>query len=341
MSPSGRVPSVSVVIPTYNRLALLVDAIDSVIAQTMTDWELIVVDDGSTDGTTDFLAQATPNDPRIRSCDNKRAKGPGGARNTGVAMARGEIVAFLDSDDRWLPEKLEVTFERFRHAPEAGILATDYWRVDGTTRQLGTANMLDHLERWCGVPVFAKARAELDACSAVDIERLSVFIFALIAGCAWPQTSSILARRSEVLAAGGFVEGLQRCEELELWLRLAERTGLVALDEPLAEHRREGQDTMQGPRYATDTDGRYGDLADEHRHHIHFLHRLARGRALSTELRGCWHHRLRNLHCQIGRILVRRAPLRATYHLALGIWHRPKDLVGLFIDPIRYFNVPN
>ena len=342
MSSADRTPGVSIVMPTLDRLALLKGAVASVMAQTLSDWELIVVDDGSTDGTRDFLDRAMLDDPRIRWCANSRAAGPGGARNTGVMSARSEIIAFLDSDDRWLPEKLEVALERFRHTPGAGILATDYWRVGGADRQRGTTYMLDHLDRWSGVPVFARVRSELGVRRAEDIERLNVFIFALIAGCAWPQTSSILVRRSKLAAAGGFLEGPKRCEELDLWLRLAERNGLVALDEPLAEYHVEGQTMMRGPHHDGHGDGRdRHTTTDEHCHHIRFLHRLARGWAIPGEMRRCWHFRLRTLHRRVGSALVGQAPLRAAYHLALGAWHHPKDVVLILADPKGYLNVPD
>ncbi|MBM2835200.1 MAG: glycosyl transferase [Candidatus Brocadiaceae bacterium] len=95
---------VSVVIPTYNRAPYVIMAIESVLAQSYQDYEIIVVDDGSTDGTRDVLE---PYRDRIRYMyqDNK---GVSAARNTGIQESRGEWIAFLDSDDEWLPNKLEI-----------------------------------------------------------------------------------------------------------------------------------------------------------------------------------------------------------------------------------------
>jgi len=106
-----------VIIPAYNRAAEIGDAIASVLAQTFADFELVVVDDVSTDGT--VAAVEAIADPRLRLVRRETNGGPGAARNSGVAASRGAIIAFLDSDDRWLPEKLErqIGFMRERGVP--------------------------------------------------------------------------------------------------------------------------------------------------------------------------------------------------------------------------------
>ena len=96
-------PQVSVVAPAFERREVLPRALDSVVAQTYGDWELIVVDDGSTDGTAEMVKQDYP-DVHLVVQENH---GVSAARNAGIAQARGEWIAFLDSDDAWLPEKLE------------------------------------------------------------------------------------------------------------------------------------------------------------------------------------------------------------------------------------------
>ncbi len=105
MSPGqeGELPLVSICIPTYNRAALVQEAVASVLAQTWREFELIVVDDGSTDDTTEALAAYAS---RIRLIRRESRGGVSAARNTGIAAARGEWLAFLDSDDLWRPEKL-------------------------------------------------------------------------------------------------------------------------------------------------------------------------------------------------------------------------------------------
>lgn len=133
-------PRVTAVIPTYNRSSALRPTLDSVVRQTWTDWELLVVDDGSKDDTTDVVLSY--DDERIRLIRQKN-QGQAVARNTGLAEAQGDLIAFLDHDDRWLPEKLAtqvgyldahseagVVYGRIRHIDERGY---DYGTVNGCT----------------------------------------------------------------------------------------------------------------------------------------------------------------------------------------------------------------
>jgi len=104
--------TVSIIIPTYNRVMLLQKAIASILAQTYTNWELIVVDDGSTDGTVQLIISIT--DSRISVLELPHTAHMGCLRNAGVRAGRGEWVAFLDSDDIWLPNKLELQFDALK-----------------------------------------------------------------------------------------------------------------------------------------------------------------------------------------------------------------------------------
>jgi glycosyltransferase involved in cell wall biosynthesis len=112
-----RDPLVSVVIPVYNRPRQIVEAVHSIRGQTAADWELIVVDDGSTDETPGVLRQLEGQDPRIRAVLQDH-KGAQSARNTGMRAAHGTWLAFLDSDDQWLPNSLEL---RLRMAQQEGV----------------------------------------------------------------------------------------------------------------------------------------------------------------------------------------------------------------------------
>jgi glycosyltransferase involved in cell wall biosynthesis len=106
----------TVVIPTYNRADLVKETIESVLSQTFKDFELIVVDDHSSDNTKEIVESF--NDKRIIYALNDRRKGASGARNTGIFMANGSWVAFLDSDDIWLPEKLEMVYSKIQQSDE-------------------------------------------------------------------------------------------------------------------------------------------------------------------------------------------------------------------------------
>jgi glycosyltransferase involved in cell wall biosynthesis len=118
-------PFFTVVIPTYNRPDLLKAAIQSVIDQTYENFELIVVDDASSNTTQNIVSSFA--DKRIRYMLNEHAKGGGGARNTAIFIAKGEWVAFLDDDDIWLPEKLQAQYELAQKVNETvGLICTDY-----------------------------------------------------------------------------------------------------------------------------------------------------------------------------------------------------------------------
>ncbi len=100
-------PLITVIVPAYNRAATITDCVRSVQAQTYTNWELLVVDDGSSDGTPEVVAKLAQDDPRIRLIQQSRNGGAQAARNAGIRAAMGTWVAFLDSDDQYLPQSLE------------------------------------------------------------------------------------------------------------------------------------------------------------------------------------------------------------------------------------------
>ncbi|WP_324667972.1 glycosyltransferase family 2 protein [Geochorda subterranea] len=186
-------PLVSVIIPTYNNAHVLPRAIRSVLAQTYSNWELIVVDDGSSDNTAEVMGQFE--DPRIRYIrhDNP-GMGPGAARNTGLRLAQGDYVAFLDSDDEWLPEKLEAQLGVFKRASErVGVVYCGVLRVYD-----GTGFRRTHIPRVRGM-------ALQDA-------------LALEVGCT---PSTTMVRRAYLSQVGLFDESLMTGEDLDMWLRLA------------------------------------------------------------------------------------------------------------------------
>lgn len=113
---------VSVVIPTYNRAATLMRSIQSVTGQSYSEWELIIVDDGSTDNTRELVESAARQDARIRYIHCPENKGQAKARNTGIQEAQGEFIAFQDSDDCWMPEKLKRQMALMEAHPEYGLV---------------------------------------------------------------------------------------------------------------------------------------------------------------------------------------------------------------------------
>jgi glycosyltransferase involved in cell wall biosynthesis len=129
-------PLVSVVIPTFNRAHCIAGTIDSVLTQTHGHLEVLVVDDGSTDGTAELLEREYGHEPRIRVLVQAN-QGVSAARNSGLRSARGEFVALLDSDDRWLPWKLEAQLACLAAVPEAGMVWTDMDAVDASGTVVG------------------------------------------------------------------------------------------------------------------------------------------------------------------------------------------------------------
>ncbi|MEN9935455.1 MAG: hypothetical protein RLZZ387_2034 [Chloroflexota bacterium] len=196
---------VSVIMPTYNYGRFLARAVESVLAQTWGDLELIIVDDGSTDGTPEVAAGLR--DPRVRYVRQPN-QGPSAARNTGIARARGEYLAFLDADDVWLPEKLARQVALLAARPEAALVYGGCVYVD---------------ERGA---VLRRVAARLRGNLFVPLLRENV-----ISGSA----SSALARVVCVRQVGGFPAGLHGNEDWLLWLRLAARWEVEAVDAVLAQ----------------------------------------------------------------------------------------------------------
>jgi glycosyltransferase involved in cell wall biosynthesis len=122
---------VSVIIRTYNRAYIVAEAIESALNQTYGDYEVLVVDDGSTDNTSEVVQRF--GDPRLRYVRHERNQGVGAACNTGVAESRGELIAFLDSDDIWRPEKLERQVACMEQHPEVDAVFSDIEIIDDTT----------------------------------------------------------------------------------------------------------------------------------------------------------------------------------------------------------------
>lgn len=217
-------PAVSVIIPTYNREAMLREAVASVVAQTFTDWELLVADDGSTDGTRAYLQGLE--DPRIRPLFHEHTGTPTRPMMAAAAVARGEWLAFLDSDDQWLPDKLRRHLDEVVQHPTCGWSYTGYRHVD---------------ER--GAPVSANPPVAFVPHSGWILERLLAF----------EASSSIvtwLVRRSLFEEIGGFdaSPGIDLRSDYDLALRLAAKSPVHAVAEPLTLVRVHGSRTTTGRR---------------------------------------------------------------------------------------------
>ena len=194
-------PLVSVIIPTFNRAWCLKKAVDSVLAQDYTHFELIVVDDGSTDGTHDLLAGYG----KAVTVIEQTNQGVSAARNRGVAASTGSLIAFLDSDDYWYPQKLTAQVDFFLSNPEAFICQTE--------------------EIWIRNGKRANPKKKH--------QKLSGMIFEPSLALCLISPSAVMMRKPFFMKMNGFDESLPACEDYELWLRITCRYPVYLLPKPL------------------------------------------------------------------------------------------------------------
>ncbi|HWH79223.1 MAG TPA: glycosyltransferase family A protein, partial [Candidatus Binatus sp.] len=194
-------PAVSVIIPTYNRWPMVGAAVDSVLAQSYSDFELIVIDDGSTDGTAEKLACYGSRLRVFRQAN----RGVSAARNFAVSRACGRYLAFLDSDDLWQPRKLEIQTQFMDRNPEVQICQTE--------------------EIWIrhGIRVNPKNRHR----------KPSGDIFLPSLDLCLVSPSAVMLTRELFQKTGGFDENLRVCEDYDLWLRIALEHSVPLIVEPL------------------------------------------------------------------------------------------------------------
>ena len=206
-------PDVSVIIPVYNRAAMVKDALKSVLSQTLTDIELIVVDDGSTDDTLEVLGSFS--DPRLKVLSGKR-KGVAAARNRAAMVSEGRYLAFLDSDDLWLPEKLEMQLPFHQKNKNMPLSHTDeIWIRNGKR----VNQMKKHEKK--GGRIFEHC---LPMC------RIS--------------PSAAIIEREYFLSIGGFDAKFCVCEDYELWLRVSAEHEVAYLDRKLTVKRGGHEDQL-------------------------------------------------------------------------------------------------
>jgi glycosyltransferase involved in cell wall biosynthesis len=201
MTVRSKSPEVSVILPTYNRAWILKEAIDSVLAQDFKDFELIVVDDGSTDDTGQIL-DSYDQDLMVLHQSNR---GVSAARNRGIDAAAGRLIAFLDSDDLWLPRKLTTQVNFFNSNPAAVINQTE--------------------EIWIrnGIRVNPRTRHH----------KFSGMIFEKSLALCLVSPSAVMMKRSLFEEVGLFDEDLPACEDYDLWLRISWRYPVDLIETPL------------------------------------------------------------------------------------------------------------
>jgi glycosyltransferase involved in cell wall biosynthesis len=207
--PDGAAPKVSVVVPTFNRAGLLKETVESILAQTYTDFELIIVDNMSVDGTEEYIAGLV--DPRIRYFRHPNCGVIAVNRNYGIRQARGEYVALCDDDDLWLPEKLQEQVQVLEGKPDLAMCYTN-------------------------ATVF-------DASGVIDNWMMKKKVFLahyrhLLLGNFIPN-STVLVRR-DLLAEFGYLDEDPRnmaVEDYKMWLKIASKFELFYVDSPLIRYR--------------------------------------------------------------------------------------------------------
>ena len=195
-------PKVSVIIPTYNRLPMLKEAVDSVLAQDFEDFELIVVDDGSTDGTVEAIKRYGG---RVKLLQHSENRGVSAARDRGVLYAQGKYIAFLDSDDLWLKKKLKIQVDFLDDNPHIPLCYTD--------------------EIWIrkGKRVNPKLKHA----------KYSGWIFEKCLPLCIISPSSAVMRKTLFLKVGLFDEALPVCEDYDFWLRVSARYPIFFINRKL------------------------------------------------------------------------------------------------------------
>ncbi|HVN45233.1 MAG TPA: glycosyltransferase family A protein [Steroidobacteraceae bacterium] len=209
-------PLVSVIMPTFNRRQFLQPAIESLRNQSFSHWELIIADDGSDTDTRSYL-QSVHAPPRIKVMRLSHSGRPSVVRNAALREARGEYIAFLDSDDLWLPRKLEIQMASLMRHPQRKWSYTAFSLVDGAGRPkdpLGDSR--------CPTP------------SGWIMEKMLNDELVIV-------LPSVVVARQSLEQVGPFDETLIMCEDDDLWVRLAVHSEIDGIEEPLTLIRRHGQ----------------------------------------------------------------------------------------------------
>lgn len=333
----------SIVLPSYNRSHIIGSAIRSVQAQTLSDWELIVVDDDSTDDTRAVVEEFGRADPRVKLLSNAGRAGPAGARNTGIRAAQAPLVAFLDSDDMWDSEKLEAFFKTSQRFPDAVLIGSDYRMADGPNCPPLTMKsfLFETMMRWWETYARAAAVIPVDLIRR-DIQTISqqpILLSMTIAGFLWIHTSSAVVRRHAAFRAGLFDERLLRTEDIDLWLKLSRLGQVLYVDEVLATYDISGRAHGTGIRYQSYHPSRRHSAYREALYHLRSLRRIAGTHPLDRDQWRLLKHRriAHHHHCAVAAFQERR--LQSLAHLIVCLTSRDERM-RLLKSPQTFFRVP-
>lgn len=299
------VHTVSVIIPTYNRGNFVTEAIDSVMAQTFRDYEVIVIDDGSTDNTKDLLLRYGE---RLRYIHQPNS-GVGAARNAGIRCASGEWLAFLDSDDIWLPDYLSCQMDRAKQDPRICIHMTNSIRIEADGAKIDTFQDFGFTPR----KTFRN-----DSCLVV--ERPLTFILQRHP----PYLQTTMFRREAFIGAGMFNEKVTISEDLEAITRMCLDGPLGLCDRPLAHivRRKEVIRNLSSRWYSDNIYCRncigaiYQNLLTQS--NVSYVEKRTLNKLLSSNTRA-----IGNIYFESGEILK----ARDCYREALRVYPSPKSLM--------------
>jgi len=274
--------AVSIVIPTRNRPTWLRQALDSVLSQSYPPMEIIVIDDASENS--HAYARIEELDSRVRYVRNERPLGPSGARNAGIYLASGELVAFLDDDDEWLPEKLEKQIREFLHDPEVGAV---YCRCKWCDLDTGTVyphTGTHYAQGW----ILPEQLVEDHTCGA----------------------PTYVVRRDLLLSIGCFDTSLSGREDWDLTIRLAEHCKIAFVDEDLV---------IAGRHTRLGVSKHYGNILDAQERILRKYSSLRKslGVIVDRRARSKYYAAGGMLHCYM------RRPLLGAYFHVLGIINWP------------------
>lgn len=216
-------PHVSVVIPTYQSAGTLTKAVQSVLMQDYLDYELIIVDNGSTDNTSMVIVELVDRDQRIRGVrldDNQR---PAGGRNAGVKAARSDLIAFLDADDEWLPGKLKTQVRLLDSFGDYDMVFSDSWIVNKSVSQ-----------KFSHMAPNKKVISNLTLSPVSDFEKtyfVSGPVTRMIYTKSFINMSTALIRKEIFLSLGGFDTDRFGTEDIDFWVRLSKNSRFIYWDE--------------------------------------------------------------------------------------------------------------
>ena len=235
-----RVPEVSILMPVYNGLPFVREALDDLLCQTFRDLELVVVDDASTDGTSDVLREYAQRDARVRLVENRENRGVAASLNEGLRHCRAEFIARADADDRYEPDRIERQLAYMKEHPDVGLLSSAYHIIGQDGQRLTT--IVHPLED-----------------RFIRIRELFVSTFA---------HPAVMFRADLVRSVGGYDVNC-RAEDSELWYRMMQQTRGANLREPLLRYRKHGSSVMDN----WDAEAQESSLSVRIRHLSDYLQR--------------------------------------------------------------------